>query len=174
MLDALLDQLQRTHDGDPWYGSPRMHFLRGLPASDAARRPPGCAHSIWELVLHMTAWTSEVRRRLAGSAPAAPSEGDWPPVPEPATDAAWSATLADLERAHKALLADARRLRAEELARVVGEDREPALGTGVTVGAMLVGLAQHDAYHTGQLAVQRRLVEHSRALGARGGAEGVP
>ena len=66
MMDALLDQIRRTHAGDPWYGAPRMQFLRGLLAAMAAVRPAGSNHSLWELVLHMSAWTEEVRRRLAG------------------------------------------------------------------------------------------------------------
>ena len=38
----------------------------------------------------------------------------------------------------------------------VGDNRDPAINAGVTIGAMLVGLAQHDAYHTGQIALLRR------------------
>ena len=163
MLDALLDQLRRTHAGDPWYGAPRMKFLRGLAATKASLRPAGSNHSVWELTLHMSAWTEEVRRRLAGHSPGDPLEGDWPSVPKPATEAAWADTLMQLERAHGALIADVERLRTDDLGRLVGDTREPALGTGVTVGAMLVGLAQHDAYHIGQLALLRQLIAASDA-----------
>ena len=166
MLNALLDQIRRTHAGDPWYGAPRMQFLRGLPVAKAALRPAGANHSVWELVLHMSAWTDEVRRRLAGHSPGEPVAGDWPAVPKPTTDAAWSSALQHLERAHGALIADVERLGPADLDRLVGDTREPALGTGVTVGAMLVGLAQHDAYHTGQLALLRQLMA--------GEAEGEP
>jgi hypothetical protein len=76
---AILDQLRRTHDGDPWYGSSRARFLEGISAHDAAGRPPGVAHSMWELVLHMTAWTDEVRRRLAGAEPGTPEAATGPP-----------------------------------------------------------------------------------------------
>ena len=161
MLDALLDQLRRTHDGDPWYGSPRTRFLRDLSAADAAARPLGSNFSIWELVLHMTGWTNEVRRRLAGHAPGEPREGDWPPVGDP-TEARWTAALARLDEAHAALVADVARLTEEDAKRLVGEQRDPALGTGVTMEAMLVGIAQHDAYHIGQVALLRRAIERSR------------
>lgn len=166
MMDALLDQIRRTHAGDPWYGAPRMQFLRDLPAAKAALRPAGSHHSVWELVLHMSAWTKEVRRRLAGHSPGEPLDGDWPPIPKPTTESAWSGALQHLERAHGALIADVERLGPADLDRLVGDTREPALGTGVTVGAMLVGLAQHDAYHTGQLALLRQLMA--------GEAEGEP
>ena len=161
MLEPLLDQLRRTHAGDPWYGSPRTKFLAGLTAAEAVSRPVAGAHSVWELVLHMTAWTNEVRRRVAGGAPAEPAEGDWPPVRE-ATEAGWSEALAGLDRAHAALIESATRLTPDALGRRVGELGKPALGTGVTVEGMLVGLAQHDAYHTGQLAVLRGAIETER------------
>ena len=163
MLNALLDQIRRTHAGDPWYGAPRMQFLRGLHAAQAAQRPAGLNHSGWELVLHMSAWTEEVRRRLAGHSPGEPADGDWPPIPELATETAWASALEHLEHAHGALIADVERLGPADLDRLVGDTREPALGTGVTVGAMLVGLAQHDAYHTGQLALLRQLMAAGEA-----------
>ena len=167
MMDALLDQMRRTHAGDPWYGAPRMQFLRGLPAAHASLRPAGSNHSVWELVLHMSAWTEEVRRRLAGHSPGEPLDGDWPSVPKTATESAWASALLQLERAHGALIADVERLRPEDLDRLIGDTREPALGTGVTVAATLVGLAQHDAYHTGQLALLRQLLAASEAAGER-------
>lgn len=165
MLDALLDQIRRTHAGDPWYGAPRMQFLRGLPAAEASLRPAGSNHSVWELVLHMTAWTEEVRHRLAGRSPGEPMDGDWPTVPKAAKETAWASALLRLERAHGALIADVERLGPADLDRLVGDTREPALGTGVTVSAMLVGLAQHDAYHTGQLALLRQLLAAREAAG---------
>ncbi|HVE77311.1 MAG TPA: DinB family protein, partial [Gemmatimonadaceae bacterium] len=118
-------------------------------ARDAAARPLPGAHSIWELVLHMTAWTHEVRRRLGGAPPGTPPEGDWPPVGD-AGDSGWAATLAELDRAHAALAAAVAPLSEQALARPVGDGREP------TVAATLAGLAQHDAYHTGQIAILRR------------------
>ena len=155
MLDALLDQIRRTHAGDPWYGSPRTRFLQDLTADEAAAHPVPGGFSVWELVLHMTGWTNEVRRRLAGNAPGEPQEGDWPAVGDP-TEARWKRALSRLDEAHAALVADLARLDDSDLARPVGEQRDPALGTGVTVGGMLVGIAQHDAYHTGQLALLRK------------------
>jgi uncharacterized damage-inducible protein DinB len=165
MLDALLDQIRRTHAGDPWYGSPRTRFLAGLTAGDAAVRPMGSAFSIWELVLHMTGWTNEVRSRLRGNAPGEPKGGDWPVVGEPSEER-WKASQAALAAAHAGLVADIERLTSEELVRPVGEPRDPALGTGVTIASMLVGIAQHDAYHIGQLAVLRRALAASGASAA--------
>ena len=157
-FDALLDQIRHTHAGDPWYGAPRTRFLGGLSAERAALRPVGSPHSIWELVLHMTSWTNEVRRRLGGAAPAMPAEGDWPAIAEP-SEAAWSRAKDALAAAHAALVSDAERLTAQDLLRHVGEQRDAPLGAGLNQARMLVGLAQHDAYHIGQLALVRRLLD---------------
>ena len=158
MVGALLDQIRQTHAGNPWYGTPRTRFLEGLSAERAAHRPAGCPHSIWELVLHMTSWTNEVRRRLGGAAPAMPAEGDWPAIDE-ASEEAWSRAKDALAAAHAALVSDAERLTPQELARHVGAQRDAPIGAGLNGARMLVGLAQHDAYHIGQLALVRRLLD---------------
>ncbi|MCC7052836.1 MAG: DinB family protein [Gemmatimonadaceae bacterium] len=157
MPSPLLTQYIAGHDGDPWYGTSRTRMLRGVSAADAAATPIPGGHSIWQLVLHMTAWTEEVQRRLDGAAPATPARGDWPPVPAP-TDAAWRAAKAALTRAHARVADTVATMPAQRLQRAVGKTREPALGTGVTFGEMLVGLAQHDAYHVGQIAQLKRLL----------------
>jgi hypothetical protein len=66
-IDRIIDQLQREHEGDPWHGSPLRQILTGLTSAQAAARPLPKAHSIWELVLHMTGWKNETRRRLSGA-----------------------------------------------------------------------------------------------------------
>ena len=81
--DVLLDELRRGHDGDPWHGSSARAILGGITAREAAARPIPGVHSIWAILLHVTAWTNEVSRRLAtGVGGAAPAEGDWPSVAE--------------------------------------------------------------------------------------------
>ena len=65
---------------------------------------------------------------------------------------------AALTDAHAKLVARLRSLTPEEWQRAVGEVRVAALGTGVDVTGMIVGLAQHDAYHIGQIALTRRVM----------------
>lgn len=62
------DLLERVTSGDAWHGDNVAQLLDGLSAADAARHPVAGAHSIWELVLHMTGWAEEVRARLLGAA----------------------------------------------------------------------------------------------------------
>ena len=156
-LDVIRDELARAYDGDPWHGSSVAKILVGISAADAHVHPIPGAHSIWELVLHLAAWTGEVRRRLEGGEPGEPAEGDWPAPPQAPSDAAWSEARARLRTAHEALLAAVARTPAPRLGRVVGsEQRDPAAGTGITHEIMLHGLAQHHAYHGGQIAILKR------------------
>jgi uncharacterized damage-inducible protein DinB len=154
---SLVEQVEAAQGGDPWYGTSRAELLAGLTPNHAAAHPIPGGHSVWELVLHMTAWTREVTRRLAGGSPAQPQEGDWPAVGE-ISAVAWERAQAALADAHAELVARLRALDPSEWQRPVGDLREPELGTGVDVTGMIVGLAQHDAYHIGQIALTRRAI----------------
>lgn len=145
--DALIQQLSATHAGSPWYGTSRDKLLEGITAEQAGRKPVPGGHSIWQQVLHMISWTREVTRRIQGQAPANPVEGDWP-SPKSKSDAAWVATRNKLQDAHQELLETIRKQPAERW--------DQPVGSGVTVLGMLIGLAQHDAYHIGQIATLRR------------------
>lgn len=155
--DRLLDALAREHAGNPWHGPSRADVLADLTAAEAAWRPAPGAHTIWEIVLHMRSWTREVLRRAKGSVPAEPEDGDWPEMPSPATDVAWQETLASLEGAHAALAAHVGGMDdAARAARVKDRPWDPP-GQAITQRAMIRSLAEHDVYHTGQVALMKRL-----------------
>jgi uncharacterized damage-inducible protein DinB len=153
--ERLADELARAASGDAWHGPSLAALLDDVTAAEAARRPIAGAHTIWELVLHLTAWTGEVRRRLGGGEPGEPGEGDWPEPPA-ATPEAWAAARAALAAAHAALQADVLHVDDAQLDRPVGGTRDLPLGSGGPHGVMLHGLAQHDAYHGGQIALLKK------------------
>jgi uncharacterized damage-inducible protein DinB len=124
-------------------------------ATSASARPLPAAHCIWEIVLHVTAWTGEVTRRLGGAPPTQPAEGDWPQVGPP-TPERWQAALAALAEAHVVLERAVLDLPPEEWRQLVGGERDIAAGTGVTKAQLVNGLVQHDAYHAGQIALLRK------------------
>jgi uncharacterized damage-inducible protein DinB len=152
--DRLLDELRRAWDGDPWHGDPVRRVLEGITAQQAAARPLPQAHGVWELVLHMTSWTREVTRRLRDRVAREPEDGDWP---APGTgEGEWNAALDALARAHAGLVAAVAAFPPAELDHVMGEERDRPLGAGVTYAVMLHGIAQHHAYHAGQIALLRK------------------
>jgi len=154
-IDRIADELRRAHQAEPWHGPSARQVLTGVTAATAAARPIRGAHNIWELVLHLIAWRGEVARRVEGGDPAEPAEGDWPPVTE-TTDAAWTRTLSRLDESHERLVAALRRMREGGLDEPVGRPPDRALGTGDSYYVMLHGVAQHDAYHLGQVSLLKR------------------
>ena len=157
-LDRLIDLMERVHGGDAWHGPSVLGALEGVTASMAAARPAEGAHSIWEIVAHLTGWRREVARRAGGANARDPVEGDWPVVPDP-TDGNWSATLERLQQSHAELVAAVRALKPDQLERHVGDDRDPALGTGTSLYVTLHGLVHHDAYHAGQISLLKRAAQ---------------
>lgn len=159
--DELIDDLQRAYDGDPWHGPSLAALLADMAAPHAAAHPVEGAHSIWELVLHLTAWTREVARRLAGGVPATPEEGDWPAVPQLASEDAWRAARLALGDANASVVEAIRGATEQTLATPVGNARDPVLGSGLTHAGMVRGLAQHHAYHGGQIALLKKAATRS-------------
>ena len=155
--ERIAQQLEVTWKGDAWHGPGLSELTDGLTAQQAATHHVSEAHSIWELVRHCTGWLREVERRLDGSDPAEPAEGDWPETGE-VVEGRWVAVRAALGVAVADL---ARRIRGFDEARLdqrVGQQRDPALGTGSTYYVMLHGAVQHNLYHAGQIALLRKLV----------------
>jgi uncharacterized damage-inducible protein DinB len=154
-IDHIADQLEREFAGDPWHGSPLMSILDGVTAAQAAAKPVPQAHSIWELVLHVTGWKNEVRQRLTGAPAGEPAEGDWPAV-EAVSDAAWREALERLRAVHTALVETVRALPASRLHEATRDPRNRPLGTGVSYYVTLHGIVQHDVYHAGQIAILKK------------------
>jgi uncharacterized damage-inducible protein DinB len=144
----LADQLHRAYHGTAWHGPAFRELLKDVSAEWAAARPIVQAHSIWELVLHVTVWKRVVLHRLQGKSIELTPAADWPEVP--AVDAElWKKSLAELEAAHQELHTAVAHLAEHRLhERVPGRDH--------TVYVMLHGAAQHDAYHAGQIALLKK------------------
>jgi uncharacterized damage-inducible protein DinB len=154
-ISRIIDELEREYDGDPWHGSPLVAILDGVSASQASARPVASAHSIWELVLHVTAWKNEVRLRLSGAPAGEPKEGDWPDVGEPSEER-WHEALERLRRAQRDLLADIQTLPEAKLLAPTNDPRDRKTGAGVSYYVLLHGAVQHDVYHAGQIALLKK------------------
>src|SRR5262245_45088486 len=148
-VESLADQLERAFRGGAWHGPAVAETLSGVDETAAAARPILGAHSIWEIVHHLTVWNDVPRRRLDGERlQNLPAERDWPPVADTSA-AAWQAALAALEDTHEAL-----RERVLELAD--GQLDDPVAGSDSSVRGMILGVLQHNAYHAGQIALLRQ------------------
>jgi uncharacterized damage-inducible protein DinB len=154
-FDALRQDLHQVYDGDPWHGSSITAVLAGVTADMASARPIPGAHNIWELVLHMAAWTREVASRVRGADARNPPE-DWPVPQFGGGEEAWNAAKEDLAAAQKELERAVDSIKPEDLTRWIGDQRDPSLGAGLPVGTVIRGLLQHHTYHEGQIALLKR------------------
>lgn len=144
---ALLDE---AFSKKTWHGPNLRQALKGVTAKQAAWRPAPGRHNIWEEALHAAYWKYAVRRRLEGG-----KQGSFVlkgsnffarPEPGKATQAAWRADKAILEKEHQAMMLTIR----EILKTSHAKKRLP----------MIYGVAFHDVYHAGQIRLLRRLQEH--------------
>jgi uncharacterized damage-inducible protein DinB len=156
----LADHIERTVTGPMWHGPALLEVLKGVTCDQALARPLPDAHTIWELVLHVTAWCDIARQRLKGQAIGDPTpQQDWPPVPtalpnagapssiDPALD--WRRAVEQLAESHRGLAADTRLLKDEQLT-------EPLPGLDYTMSVLLRGIVEHGTYHGGQIAVLKK------------------
>ena len=154
-IDRIVDQFEREYRGDPWHGSPLTEILAGVDAEPAAGHPVPGAHSIWEIVLHVTAWKNEGRNRVRGGPASDPEDGDWPAVGV-VTVERWQEARARLDESQTLLLEAIRRQPESHLFEPTNDPRNRPLGTGVTCYELLHGLVQHDVSHAGQIALLRK------------------
>jgi uncharacterized damage-inducible protein DinB/heme-degrading monooxygenase HmoA len=144
----LARELETLAEGDNWHGPTLHELLEGVSAEAAAARPIAAAHSIWELVLHVSAWTDVFRRRLTGTAVEEPEAGDYPETPRP-TPAAWAEATRELFAAHAALTACVSRLSDAEL-------RAPIPGRPFDRQFQVRAAIRHSVYHSGQIGLLRK------------------
>src|SRR5271168_5226206 len=84
----IADQLRRAFEGDAWHGPALLELLQNLDAATAAARPLPDVHSIWELMLHVSAWDDAACRRLGGEKVQLTGAANFPAAPKP-TPAKW-------------------------------------------------------------------------------------
>lgn len=147
---ALRQQLTRLLRG----GQAHARFeevARGIPPADRGRRPRGLPHSAWELLEHLriAQWDIlEFSRNPAHVSPSFP-DGYWPATVAPPSAAAWTRSLRQFKDDLEAMVA----LVSE------GDLWTPfPHGDGQTLLREALLLADHNAYHLGQLVLVRRLL----------------
>lgn len=147
--ERIIDQLERSFEGDAWHGSSLSEILCCITVEQAASRPIPDAHSIWEIVLHTSVWQRTVRQRLQGTPIVSlPDHEDWPPVDD-TSPGAWSAAVAELRSEYEKLREEAEKWRGRDL-------EERTEGQRYTVYEMLHGVIQHNLYHAGQIALLKK------------------
>jgi hypothetical protein len=127
--------------------------VKGIPAALRGKRPKGVEHSPWEILEHMRIAQSDIlefSRDAKHVSPEWPS-GYWPKSKTPPNDKAWAKSVrafaADREGMRKLVAADSTDLYAPI-----------PHGDGQTILREALLIADHNAYHIGELVLLRRLL----------------
>jgi hypothetical protein len=127
--------------------------VAGFPVARAGDTPPGAPHSAWQLLEHLriAQWDIlEFSRDVKHVSPKWP-EGYWPESDSPATKTAWSKSVLSFQADLKAMM---------DLIEDPASDLMAPLphGDGQTLLREALLVADHNAYHIGQLVLLRQLL----------------
>lgn len=123
----------------------------GLDASLRGRHPRGMLHTPWRLVEHMRIAQWDILEFCRNPAHVSPDfpEGYWPASDAPPTRQAWSRSI-------RAFQEDARAIQALVADPQVDLHAPIPHGAGQTILREALLVADHNAYHIGQLVIIRR------------------
>jgi len=127
--------------------------LADLPPKLRGAKPPGQPFTPWRLLEHIRISQGDIVEFTKSAKHVSPEwpSGYWPASDAPPDTAAWDESVAQVERDRRAM---------ERLVRDADTDLFSRIphGTGQTVLREALVLADHNAYHLGQLVLLRRLL----------------
>ena len=124
-----------------------------IPAKLRGKKPAGLTHSLWMLLEHLrlAQWDIlEFSRNPKHASPKWP-EGYWPKTEAPPTAAAWNASIKKFRKDLKAMQDLVKNPKTDLFARI-------PWGDGQTILREALLLADHNAYHLGQMLDVRRVL----------------
>lgn len=154
-LDRSQDQSLRDHLLELLKaGSAHLGFdeaIEGLPAGLRGRKAPGLAHTVWQLVEHLRITQEDILEfsRNPGYQELKWPDNYWPATEAPPSAEAWEQSVAAFRRdlqAMKDLVADPK---TDLFAKI-------PWGTGQTILREALLVADHNAYHVGQIVTVRQ------------------
>ncbi|HXM60140.1 MAG TPA: DinB family protein [Terriglobales bacterium] len=147
----LADQIHRAFDGEAWHGDSVLEILNGVNAQMAAAHPIKNAHSIWELVLHISAWDGAILERIGGAAAELQDEQNFPPVKD-TSETAWHKAIEHAKHTHDELVKAVAAFPDSRLHERVPGKTESYHDFFYTFS----GIVQHELYHAGQIALLKK------------------
>lgn len=143
----LLQYWQLAAESEGWY-PPYADALRDVDASLASWKPEGnAANTIWETVTHVTHFKERLLRRIQGLPDLEIADNDDTFVVNGKGEADWQDAVIRLFAAHRELY---RQLEEMEEANLDEPRDRP-------IDVQFLDLIVHDAYHTGQIILIRKL-----------------
>ena len=127
--------------------------VRGFPVARAGERPQGAPYSAWELLEHMRIAQNDILRFCQSADYQSPEwpAGYWPRSPAPESESQWRDAIAAFRRDLDEFLGMVNNPKADLYAKI-------QWGDGQTLLREALLIADHNAYHLGQLILVRRLL----------------
>jgi|ERR1700685_2166158 len=147
-VDRIVEHYDGVLSGDAWHGDPVWKLLENIPAATAAARPVSGAHSIWEIVAHMTFWEGVVLQRLQGNRAGLVEELNFPATPAP-TEENWRRTLDDFRNSNRSFRKALAKLDPAKLNDLTAAGKRTYYGEAH-------GILEHHVYHLGQIALLKK------------------
>ena len=127
--------------------------VKDVPPAARGKKPEGAAHTLWELLEHVriAQWDIlEFSRDAKHKSPKFP-KGYWPKTPAPSSTKAWDRSVKDFLADRDAMCKLIEKKSTDLFAEIPHGD-----GQTILREAML--MADHNAYHVGEIVVTRRLL----------------
>ncbi len=127
--------------------------IKDLPAAVRGQRPKGAEHSPWEVLEHLRIAQSDILEFSVNPDYVSPEwpSGYWPKFQAPETDAEWDQSVNKFRR-------DLKRMCALVSAESTDLFEKIPHGDGQTILREALLIADHNAYHLGELVLLRRML----------------
>ena len=148
LREQLADLLEKGNAHSNW-----RDILSGIPEAMRGTKPPRAPHTAWQLLEHMriAQWDIlEFSRNPKHVSPEFP-KGYWPETEMPPSVTAWETSVKAFERDLGEMKELVRNPKTDLFARILH-------GEGQTILREALVLADHNAYHLGQIVLLRRML----------------
>jgi DinB superfamily len=128
--------------------------IKNFPAELRGAKPNGAPYSAWQLLEHMRIAQWDILEFSRDAKHVSPSwpEGYWPKTDKAPSDAAWKKSIAAIKKDLSAMQDLVENPKTDLYAKIPH-------GTGQNILREALLVADHNAYHIGQLMLLRRLLE---------------
>ena len=127
--------------------------LKNFPPRLRGLKPAGAPHSAWQLLEHLRIAQGDILEFSRSAKHVSPKwpEGYWPSSDRPPTDAAWKKCISAIKRDCRAMQKLVENPRTDLYSKIPH-------GSGQNILREALLIADHNAYHIGQLLLVRRLL----------------
>lgn len=152
-IQHYIERFQDIYNGAPWYGETIDVKLKDISDLIAFIQPHDGAHSIAELVKHMTYWRQSLIKRLEGDEAfkgSMKSPDNWISV-DSLSAMGWQKIRDEFDEAQHKII--------QLLSKQNDDLLTQEYSKGKTFEYLIEGIIDHDVYHLGQIGLVKKMIE---------------